>query len=127
MKLKDRIAIVTGAARGIGYAIAERLVADGANVTICDVDDQAGVAAAKKIGAAYLHCDVSKSGDVASLVGAVIAKHGAIDILVNNAGINRAADLLETSEADYDLVLGINLKGSFLMLQACARHMVSQA
>jgi NAD(P)-dependent dehydrogenase (short-subunit alcohol dehydrogenase family) len=126
MKLQNRIAIVTGAARGIGYAIAERFVADGATVVICDVEDAAGEAAAKKIGAAYLHCDVSKSVDVNALVEAVVAKHGAIDILVNNAAINIGADFLEISEELYDRVLGINLKGAFLLSQLCARHMVQQ-
>jgi NAD(P)-dependent dehydrogenase (short-subunit alcohol dehydrogenase family) len=126
MKLKDRIAIVTGAARGIGYAITERFVADGATVIICDVEDAAGEESAKKMGASYLHCDVSKSADVNALVETVIAKHGAIDILVNNAAINIGADFLEITEELYDRVLGINLKGSFLMSQACARHMVAQ-
>lgn len=127
MRLNDRIAIVTGAARGIGLAIAERLVQEGATVTISDVMDQEGEAAAKAIGAAYMHCDVSKAAEVTALVSAVAAKHGAVDILVNNAGIAVGGDFLEVSEADFDRVIGINLKGSFLMLQAAARLMVKQA
>ena len=127
MRLKDRIAIVTGAARGIGLAIAERFVAEGARVTISDILDGAGEAAAKAIGASYAHCDVSKAEDVAALVSGVIARHGAVDILVNNAGIAVGGDFLEVTEEDFDRVLGVNLKGSFLMLQACARHMVKQA
>ena len=127
MRLKDRIAIVTGAARGIGLAIAERLAAEGAKVTISDVTDAEGEAAAKAFGADYVHCDVSKSADVEALVSGVVARHGAIDILVNNAGIAVGGDFLQVTEADFDRVIGINLKGSFLMLQACARRMVSQA
>jgi glucose 1-dehydrogenase len=127
LKLKDRIAVVTGAARGIGLAIAERFVAEGATVVISDILDDAGKAAADSIGAAYIHCDVSKSVDVDSLVAAVVERFGAVDILVNNAGIALGGDFLEVSEADFDRVLGVNLKGSFLMLQACARHMVKQA
>ena len=126
MKLNNRIAVVTGAARGIGLACAERLVADGATTVICDIADAAGSAAAKSIGATYRHCDVSKSVDVTALVDAVVKQHGAIDILVNNAGMVIAGDLLDMAEADFDKVIAVNLKGSFLMLQACARVMVKQ-
>lgn len=126
MKLKDRIAIVTGAARGIGFAIAERFVAEGATVIICDVEDAAGAVAAKSIGATYLHCDVSNAANVRALVAATVARCGAVDILVNNAGISMVQDLLDISEADYDRVLNVNLKGSFMMLQACAKEMVKQ-
>jgi NAD(P)-dependent dehydrogenase (short-subunit alcohol dehydrogenase family) len=127
VRLNNRIAIVTGAARGIGLAIAERFAAEGAAVTIADILDAEGRAAASAIGAAYLHCDVSKAADVAALVSAVIKQHGAVDILVNNAGIALGADFLAVTEADFDRVLAVNLKGSFLMLQACARQMVKQA
>ncbi len=127
MRLKNRIAIITGAARGIGLAIAERFVAEGASVVISDIEDRAGEAAAKSIGATYIHCDVSNPADVTALVARVVAQFGAVDVLVNNAGISMVQDFLEITEADYDRVLCINLKGSFLMLQACAREMVSQA
>ena len=127
MRLKDRIAIVTGAARGIGLAIAERLAAEGATVVMSDILDDAGQAAATTLGATYLRCDVSKSAEVNALVSAVAERFGAIDILVNNAGIAVGGDFLDVTEADFDRVIGVNLKGSFLMLQACARHMVKQA
>jgi NAD(P)-dependent dehydrogenase (short-subunit alcohol dehydrogenase family) len=127
VKLKDRIAIVTGASKGIGLASAERFAADGATVIMSDVDDGAGEAAAKAIGATYIHCDVSRASDVNALVEGVVRRFGAVDILMNNAGIAMAGDFLSITEADLDKVLGINLKGSFLMLQACARHMVKQA
>jgi NAD(P)-dependent dehydrogenase (short-subunit alcohol dehydrogenase family) len=127
MKLENRIAIVTGGARGIGLAIARRFAAAGARVTIADILDEEGRAAAKASGLDYLHCDVARSADVAATVAAVARKHGAIDILVNNAAINLSGDLLEIPEADYDRVLGVNLKGAFLMLQSVARHMVAQA
>ena len=127
MKLKNRIAIITGAARGIGLACAERFVAEGAHVVILDVLDEIGKAEAKRLGATYLHCDVSKSSDITAVVAAVVKQHGAVDILLNNAAISISGDFLEISEADYDKVLDINLKGSFLMLQACAREMVKQA
>ncbi len=127
MKLKNRIAIITGAARGIGLSCAERFVAEGAHVVIVDVLDEIGKTEARRLGATYLHCDVSKSSDVKAVVAAVVKQHGALDILLNNAAINISGDFLEISEADYDKVLDINLKGSFLMLQACAREMVKQA
>ena len=127
MKLKNRIAIITGAARGIGLACAERFVTEDAHVVIVDVLDEIGMVEAKRLGATYLHCDVSKSSDVTAVVAAVVKQHGAVDILLNNAAISISGDFLEVSEADYDKVLDINLKGSFLMLQACAREMVKKA
>ena len=127
MRLNNRIAIVTGAARGIGLAIAERFAAEGAAVTIADILDAEGAAAASAIGAHYMHCDVSKAADVEALVSAVVERHGAADILVNNAGIAVGGDFLAVTEEEFDRVLAVNLKGSFLMLQACARQMVKQA
>ena len=127
MKLKKRIAVVTGAARGIGLAIAERLAKEGATVVLADVLDKDGKAAAKRLGAAYKHCDVSKAADVKALVAFTVRKFGAVDILVNNAAVSVNNDFLDVTEAEFDRVIGINLKGSFLMLQACARHMVKQS
>lgn len=126
MKLKDRIAIVTGAARGIGLAIAERFVAEGARVVMCDVLDEVGVREASRIRATYHHCDVSKAKDVNAIVAAVAKDHGSIDILVNNAGVSVAKDFFDITEEDYDRVVDVNLKGSFLMLQAVSREMVKQ-
>jgi glucose 1-dehydrogenase len=126
LNLKNRIAIITGASRGIGLAIAERFVADGATVVMTDVLDEQGQAEAKRIGATYLHCDVSKAADVNSVVATTVKQHGAVDILVNNAGISIAGDFLEITEEQFDTVIGVNLKGSFLMLQNCAKEMVKQ-
>jgi glucose 1-dehydrogenase len=127
LKLKNRTAIITGAARGIGLACAERFMAEGAHVVMADVLDEIGKVEAKRLGTTYMHCDVSKSSDVNAVVAAVVKQHGTVDILLNNAAISISGDFLEISEADYDKVLDINLKGSFLMLQACAREMVKQA
>jgi NAD(P)-dependent dehydrogenase (short-subunit alcohol dehydrogenase family) len=126
MRLRDRIAIITGASRGIGLACSERLAAEGATVVMSDIDDVAGEASAKTIGATYMHCDVSRSADVRALVEDAGKRHGFIDILVNNAAISIGGDLFDVAEADFDKVLSVNLKGSFLMLQACARLMVKQ-
>ena len=118
--------MVTGAARGIGLSCAKRFVAEGAHVVIVDVLDKIGKAEAKRLDATYLHCDVSKSSEVKAVVAADVKQHGAVDILLNNAAISISGDFLDTSEADYDKVINVNLKGSFLMLQACAREMVNQ-
>lgn len=127
MKLRNRIAIITGAARGIGLACAERFAAEGAQVVIADVLDETGTAEANRLGATYMHCDVARSADVNATVAAAVKKFGAVDILMNNAGVNSSSDFLDISEVDFDRVVDINLKGSFLMLQACAREMVRQA
>lgn len=128
MKLKDRIAIITGAAKGIGRACAKRLAAEGAQVILTDIDDAAGANAAKTLGgkAHYLHCDVGDAADVARMIGDVMSSHGAIDILINNAGITAPGHILEISEADFDRVIRVNLKGAFLVGQSVARQMVKQ-
>jgi glucose 1-dehydrogenase len=126
MKLDKRVAIVTGAARGIGLAIAERFKADGALVMMVDVLDELGQAEAKRIGATYLRCDVSRSADVEMVIAATIKHHGAVDLLVNNAAISIVGEFLDITEEQFDSVIAINLKGSFLMLQACGREMVKQ-
>jgi glucose 1-dehydrogenase len=94
LKIKNRIAIITGAARGIGLACAERFVAEGAHVVIVDVLDEIGKAEAERLGATYLHCDVSKSSDVTAVVAAVVKQHGTVDILLNNAAISISCDFL---------------------------------
>ena len=126
MKLKNKVALVTGAARGIGYAIAERFVAEGAVVIIADVLDAEGKAAAKTLNATYMACDVSKSADINRVIADIIAQRGAIDILVNNAAVSIVKDFLDVTESDFDSVLDFNLKGTFLLTQAAAKHMVKQ-
>ncbi len=130
MNLKGKATIVTGGAAGIGHAIAERFVAEGARVMIADVDEKRGAAAAAALSktgeASFRKTNVASRADVDALVAAAIAAFGRIDVLVNNAGIVHAADFLDLSEADFDRVLGVNLKGSFLAGQAVARHMVER-
>jgi glucose 1-dehydrogenase len=126
LKLKDRIALVTGAARGIGLATAERFVSEGAKVFMADVLDVEGTAEAKRIGATYIHCDVSKSADTKAAIAAVIKAHGAIDILVNNAGISVVKPFLEVTDDDFEKVIGVNLKGAFMFTRDAGLHMVEQ-
>ena len=121
--LQGRVAIVTGAAQGIGEACARRLHQEGAHLALLDIDDARGRALAEALSASYLHCDVGDKTQVDAAVAQVIAVHGRIDILVNNAGIFRAAPFLDVTEDDFDAVLRVNLKGAFLVGQAVAREM----
>ena len=127
--LEDQVAIVTGASQGIGAACAERLSQDGAAVALWDVDDARGQALAADLvargrQASYHHCNVAAKADVDAALAATLQQHGRVDILVSNAGIFKAADFLEITEADWDAVLDVNLKGSFLVGQAVAKSMV---
>ncbi len=130
MALDGRVAIVTGAASGIGYAIAERFLREGAKVVFGDVDVAKGEKAEidlKRLGdARFVKCDVSRRLDVHNLLAAALDAFGDVDILVNNAGVVHGADFLDLKEEDFDRVLGINLKGSFLAGQAVARYMVEK-
>jgi NAD(P)-dependent dehydrogenase (short-subunit alcohol dehydrogenase family) len=119
----DRVVIITGAAQGIGAACARRFQREAAHVVLLDIDDAHGEALAVELGADYLHCDVSDKRQVELAVAKTIEKHGRIDVLVNNAGIFKAADFLDVTEEDFDAVLRINLKGSFLVGQAVAKVM----
>lgn len=130
MRLADKVAVITGAARGIGRACAERFLAEGAKVVIGDIDAPRLKETAAAIGTAErvlaLVSDVSKKAQIDALVEAAVQKFGRIDIMVNNAGIAPVQDFLDISEADYDRVLNVNLKGAFLGTQAAARKMIAQ-
>lgn len=123
--LADRVAIVTGAARGIGRAVAERLFEEGMCVMMADVDPK-GETAASVIGPAeriaFTECNVAEKLDARNLLAATIEAFGDVDVLVNNAGIIGGGGFLELTEADLDKVLGVNLKGPFLLSQAVAKH-----
>jgi NAD(P)-dependent dehydrogenase (short-subunit alcohol dehydrogenase family) len=130
MKLQDRVAVITGAAQGIGRACAERFLAEGARVVIGDVNEQRLFDTAREIGeperVVALLADVSRKEQVDALVATAVETFGRIDIMVNNAGIAPVQDFLDISEADYDRVLGVNLKGAFMGTQAAARQMIAQ-
>ena len=129
MTLENKVAIVTGGAHGIGLAIVGRYLAEGASVTIADIDSSAGEAAARALDSAkcrFVAADVGDTGDVENVVADTCRVFGALDILVNNAGIIHGADFLDLAEFDFDRVLRVNLKGAFLFGQAAARQMVKQ-
>nr|WP_295464531.1 SDR family oxidoreductase [Mesorhizobium sp.] len=130
MSLERKIAIVTGGAGGIGYAIAERFVRDKAKVVIADLDVVKGEKAAQdlsKLGEVrFIRADVGNRLDAHNLVAATLEAYGDIDVLVNNAGIVHGADFLDLKEEDFDRVLRVNLKGAFLVGQAVARIMVDK-
>ena len=127
MRLKDKVALVTGGAQGIGEAIARRFASEGARVLIADRNAEAGRAvAASDPALAFFESDVAARGAAASAVEAVLERFGRLDILVNNAGITHAAPFLELAEEDFDRVLAVNLRAYLAFGQAAARQMVAQ-
>jgi len=130
--LSGKVALITGSARGIGRAIAERFSAEGATVVINDVGSDAGAVetlealkAAGGKGSVEMF-DVSDAAQVEASVKRILETHGRIDILVNNAGITRDNLLLRMSEDEFDAVLRVNLKGTFLLTKTVTRHMIKQ-
>lgn len=130
MRLDNKVAIVTGGARGIGFAIARRFLEEGARVAIADIDDEAGpkaVAELEPLGPVqFVECDVGERLDVRNLIAATLDAFGDINVLVNNAGILAGGDFLELDEAAFDRVMRVNVKGCFLVGQAVAKHMVAR-
>ncbi len=137
MRLKDRVALITGGAAGIGQATALRFAEEGARVVIGDVSEEAGRQTAAMLGpdAAFYKVDVTDRRAVQEWVDDVVARYGRIDILVNNAGILRDAQLVkykdgqivgQMSEEDFDRVIAVNLKGVFNCTQAVVPYMIRQ-
>ena len=129
MRLQSKVAIVTGAARGIGRATALLFSSEGASVVLADLDDAAGEETAGAIAAAggtalYVRTDVSRQADARALAARAREQFGRIDILINNAGITRDATLAKMTEEQFDAVLQVNLKGVFNCAQAVMPFMI---
>jgi len=137
MRLKDRVALITGGAAGIGEATARRFAEEGAKVVICDVNEAAGQEVVKTLGpeAGFYSVDVADRQTVQRWIDDVVARYGRVDVLVNNAGVLRDGMLVKVKdgelvrqmpEADFDLVMGVNLKGVYNCTQAVAPVMIRQ-
>ena len=131
MKLTNKVAVITGAARGIGRACAERLLAEGCKVVIADNDTARLQATLKElqtgsVPVVAVEADVSRRADVEKAVRAAVEQYGRIDIMINNAGIAINKDFLKVTEENFDRTLGINLKGAFFGVQTAANQMIAQ-
>ncbi len=129
--MKDKVAVVTGGARGIGKAICEKLARQGCNVVVSDIDGDGAKTTAKElealgISAIGVAANVADADQVKAMVKETIDVFGRVDILINNAGITRDSLIMRMSEADWDLVIQINLKGAFLCTKAVIRPMMKQ-
>jgi len=128
-RFADRVAVVTGGARGIGAATARRFAQEGAAVAVLDLDQGAATEAAAGLGASRslgVACNVADADSVQHAVASVVEELGGLDILVNNAGVTRDNLLFKLTEEDWDAVMNVHLRGSFLMSRAAQKHMVDQ-
>jgi 3-oxoacyl-[acyl-carrier protein] reductase len=125
MRLKDKVAIITGAAKGIGFATAKRFAQEGAKVMIADVNPEAVKAAVDLIpGSEAFVMNVTDRASIEAAVDQIMQRHGRIDILINNAGITKDARLVKMTEAQFDTVIDVNLKGVFNCTQLVVPHML---
>jgi len=125
MRLKDKVAIVTGGAKGIGFATAKRFAQEGAKVMIADVNPDAVKAAVDLIpGSEAYVVNVTDRASIEAAVDQIMQRHGRIDILINNAGITQDARLVKMTEAQFDTVIDVNLKGVFNCTQLVVPHML---
>jgi 3alpha(or 20beta)-hydroxysteroid dehydrogenase len=127
-RLDDKVALITGGARGQGAAEAELFASEGATVYITDVLDEVGAATAERLGGSvtFLHHDVTSEDDWSAVIGAVVEAQGRIDVLVNNAGVFQIAGALDTSLDDWNRIIAINQTGVFLGIRDVGRAMREQ-
>ena len=125
-RVEGKVAVVFGGARGIGAGIVRRLAEDGARVIVGDMRDDLGKALAAEVGGAFLRSDVGEPADITAVVQAAVERLGRLDIMVQNAGIFPMNDLVDIPVEEWDQVLRVNLRGSFLATQAAMRVMREQ-
>ena len=124
-RLKDKVALITGAAKGIGFAVAQRFAQEGANVMLADINLEATQAAAAEIPNAQAYAmNVTDRASIQTVIDQIIERYGRIDILINNAGITKDARLVKMTEAQFDDVIDVNLKGVFNCTQLVVPHML---
>jgi 3-oxoacyl-[acyl-carrier protein] reductase len=125
-RVAGKVALVMGAARGIGAAIAARLAEEGAVLIVADRETTLGAETATRLDGSFIHCDVGEPADIEAAVNGAVADHGRLDILVQNAGIFPMHDIVDMPVQEWDDVLKVNLRGSFLATQAAMRVMLPQ-
>lgn len=126
MKFQDKVVCITGAGRGIGYALAEAFKAEGAQVVILELDAERGAQAAEALGAAFEQLDVTDAVAVKRVVAAVAARFGRIDVWVNNAGVAHMGLAVDLAPEDWDADIAVNLSGPFYCAQQAGRVMIEQ-
>ncbi len=117
-RLEGKVALVTGGAQGIGRAIVEKLTQEGARVSFLDLDEVGGAATARALAVSFTRADVTREGEVQAALAQVIGREGGLDVLVNNAGVNAYFDATAMTEAEWDTVFAVDLKGAWL----CCKH-----
>lgn len=127
-RLKDKSALITGSARGIGRGFAERFIAEGASVAIADINLEAAEATAKELGphAYAVHLDVTDQTSIDAAIASVVDHAGKLDILINNAALFDAAETVDITRASYDRLYAVNVAGTLFTMQAAAKQMIAQ-
>lgn len=129
MRLKDKVSVITGGARGIGEAYVRRFVAEGSKVVLGDLLDSEGEALARSLRsesgqARYVHCDVTKSADVEALMDDAVSAFGRLDVCIANAGVVDSGSIMDVSERTFERVMAVNVKGPLLTCRAAANRMI---